>query len=128
MLREQIAETKQPKTTRRKQAGAKKPKTAAVTDPKVGDRKLVEAAVTAAAAAKTALVQRDEAIRAAVAGGTSARQVALAVGFSHPAVRRSSSARPRAERLTPWSGPERAAVSAPVPLPGSPSAPLRLQG
>jgi hypothetical protein len=37
-------------------------------------------------AAKDAVVKRDEAIRKAVKGGASARQVAIAVGLSHPAV------------------------------------------
>jgi hypothetical protein len=36
--------------------------------------------------AKAATVKRDEAIRAAVKGRASARQVAIAVGLSHPAV------------------------------------------
>jgi hypothetical protein len=57
-----------------------------VTQPKVGDSKLLEAAITAAKAAKDAVAKRDQAIRAAVKSGASARQVALAVGLSHPAV------------------------------------------
>jgi hypothetical protein len=57
-----------------------------VTEPKVGDPKRLEAAVTAAKAAKDAAAKRDQAIRAAVKSGTSARQVALAVGLTHPGV------------------------------------------
>jgi hypothetical protein len=49
-------------------------------------RPLLAAAVEAGKAAKAATAKRDEAIRAAVKGGTSARQVAIAVGLSHPAL------------------------------------------
>jgi hypothetical protein len=81
------------KTSTRKPTGSKarQPRTVAaakpkVTEKKVGDQKLLDAAVEAGTAWKAALAKRDEAIRKAVAGGTSARQVAIAVGLTHPAV------------------------------------------
>jgi hypothetical protein len=57
-----------------------------VTEPKVGDRAKLDAAVKAAAAVREAKEKRDSAIKAAVKSGTSARQVAIAVGLTHPAV------------------------------------------
>jgi hypothetical protein len=67
-------------------AKATTPKATPKFEAKVGDPKLFDAAVEAETAWKAAVENRDEAIRKAVAGGTSARQVALAVGLSHPAV------------------------------------------
>jgi hypothetical protein len=57
-----------------------------VTEKKVGDQAKLDAAVEAAGAWREATTQRDAAIKAAVKSGTSARQVALAVGLTHPAV------------------------------------------
>ena len=57
-----------------------------VTEPKVGDQAKLDAAVKAAAAWREAETKRDTAIRAAVKSGTSARQVAMAVGLTHGAV------------------------------------------
>jgi hypothetical protein len=85
------------KTTKRSTAKAtsskRSPRTAtavkakpAAFEKKVGDQKLLDAAVAAAGEWKDALTKRDAAIRAAVKSGTSARQVALAVGLTHPAV------------------------------------------
>jgi hypothetical protein len=51
-----------------------------VFEPKVGDTNALDAAVATTGAWRDALAKRDEAIKAAVKGGTSARQVALAVG------------------------------------------------
>jgi DNA-binding NarL/FixJ family response regulator len=78
-------------STRKATASKAKPRTAVkdapkVTEPKVGDQALLDAAVQAAGAWRDALTKRDEAIKAAVKGGTSARQVAQATGLSHPAV------------------------------------------
>jgi hypothetical protein len=78
-------------STRKPTSKARQPRTVAaakpkVTEKKVGDQKLLDAAVEAGTAWKAAVAKRDAAIRAAVKGGTSARQVALAVGLSHPAV------------------------------------------
>jgi DNA-binding NarL/FixJ family response regulator len=64
-------------------AKAKKP---SPFEAKVGDKTKLTAAVKAADAARKALTERDRAIKAAVKSGTSARQVALAVGLTHPAV------------------------------------------
>jgi hypothetical protein len=83
-----MAIRKTSKTTARK-ATAAKPRTVAKATPfeaKVGDRKLLDVAVEAAGAWRDAAKKRDAAIRAAVKGGTSARQVGLAVGLSHSAV------------------------------------------
>jgi hypothetical protein len=76
------------KTSTRKPTGSKarQPRTVAAAKPKVTEKKLLDAAVEAGTAWKAALAKRDEAIRKAVAGGTSARQVAIAVGLTHPAV------------------------------------------
>ena len=57
-----------------------------VTQPKVGDQAKLDAAVEAAGAWREATTKRDAAIKAAVKSGTSARQVAIAVGLTHPAV------------------------------------------
>jgi hypothetical protein len=72
---------------------ARKPKTAtaakakpAAFEKKVGDQAQLDAAVEAAGAWREAKEKRDDAIRAAVKSGTSARQVAIAVGLTHPAV------------------------------------------
>jgi hypothetical protein len=89
-----MAASKTAKTTARKPtaAKAKRPRTATatakpkVTEPKVGDEKLLAVAVEAAGAWRDAATKRDAAIRAAVKSGTSARQVAKAIGLSHPAV------------------------------------------
>jgi hypothetical protein len=53
---------------------------AAVFEPKVGDTNALDAVVATTGAWRDALAKRDEAIKAAVKAGTSARQVALAVG------------------------------------------------
>jgi hypothetical protein len=57
-----------------------------VTEPKVGDTKSLDAAVEAAAAYRKAGKKRDLAIKKAVRGGTSARQVGLATGLTHSAI------------------------------------------
>jgi hypothetical protein len=93
MAARKTTKTSARKTTARKTTAAKRPRTStaaaakpAVTEPKVGDQKLLDAAVEAAAAWRDAGKKRDVAIRAAVKGGTSARQVALAVGLTHSGV------------------------------------------
>jgi carbonic anhydrase/acetyltransferase-like protein (isoleucine patch superfamily) len=53
---------------------------------KIGDEAKLIAAKDAAAVMREARIERDAAIRAAVKGGTSARQVAIAVGLTHAAV------------------------------------------
>jgi hypothetical protein len=93
--RKTVKKTTSRKPTSRKPTASKarRPRTATATaskpaafEKKVGDEKLLASAVVAATAWKAALAKRDEAIRAAVKSGTSARQVALAVGLTHPAV------------------------------------------
>jgi hypothetical protein len=94
LLLSTMATRKTSKTPARKATTAKaKPKTAtaakakpAAFEKKVGDEKLLAAAVESATASRQAKTKRDEAIRAAVKSGTSARQVAIAVGLTHPAV------------------------------------------
>jgi hypothetical protein len=88
-----MATRKTSKTSTRKTTAAKRPRTAtaakakpAAFEKKVGDQKVLDAAVEAAGAWRDATKKRDVAIRAAVKGGTSARQVAIAVGLTHPAV------------------------------------------
>jgi hypothetical protein len=73
-------------TTKRQAAKPKSAKKAPVFEAKVGDKAKLAAAVKAAAAARKAQADRDKSIVAAVKSGTSARQVALAVGLTHPAV------------------------------------------
>jgi hypothetical protein len=81
------------KTTARKatRSKARQPRTATAAKPaafekKVGDERLLDAAVEAAGAWRDAAKKRDVAIKAAVRGGTSARQVGLATGLSHAAI------------------------------------------
>jgi hypothetical protein len=88
-----MATRKTSKTSTRKTTAAKRPRTAtaaaakpAAFEKKVGDQKVLDAAVEAAGAWRDAAKKRDVAIRAAVKGGTSARQVGLATGLSHAAV------------------------------------------
>ena len=71
------------KTATAKKATAKK---APVFEAKIGDQKSLDAAKAAGEAARKAIAERNTAIVAAVNGGTSARQVALAVGLTHAAV------------------------------------------
>jgi hypothetical protein len=71
-----------PKRARAKTAAKKAPQFEA----RIGDEKLVEAAKRAGDAWREAVAKRNEAIKAAVKGGTSARQVAIAVGLTHAAV------------------------------------------
>jgi hypothetical protein len=79
--------TKKPTAKRATKPSSKRTtKAASVTQPKVGDKRALDAATKAAAAARTAIVTRDAAIVKAVKGGTSARQVALATGLTHPGV------------------------------------------
>jgi hypothetical protein len=59
---------------------------AAVFEPKVGDTNTLDAAVATTGAWREATAKRDAAIRAAVKSRTSARQVALAVALTHPAL------------------------------------------
>jgi hypothetical protein len=96
MATRKTSKTSTRKTTARKTSAAAKPKRArtataaaakpAVTEPKVGDTKALDAAVASTAAWREAGKKRDLAIKKAVAGGTSARQVALAVGLTHSGV------------------------------------------
>lgn len=90
-----MASRKTSKTSTRKATASKarRPRTATATaskpaafEKKVGDQRLLDAAVEAAGAWRDAGKKRDVAIRAAVKGGTSARQVGLATGLSHAAV------------------------------------------
>jgi hypothetical protein len=105
-----MATRKTTKTSTRKTTPKRKPRTAAnaekarrsprmevatakgtktqpkVTEKKVGDQAKLDAAVEAAGAWREATTKRDAAIKAAVKSGTSARQVAIAVGLTHPAV------------------------------------------
>jgi hypothetical protein len=78
--------TKTPAPKRAVRKAQVAPKGAPKFEAKVGDATLVAAAKSAAAGWRTAVEQRDAAIIAAVKGGTSARQVALACGLSHAAV------------------------------------------
>ena len=73
-------------TTKMRTVKPKSAKKAPAFEAKIGDQAKLAAAVKAADAARTALRERDGAIKAAVESGTSARQVALAVGLTHPAV------------------------------------------
>jgi hypothetical protein len=61
-------------------------------EPRIGDPKLLD---EAGKAAKAAAEARDDAIRKAVAGGTSARQVAWRCGSATRPCSRSSSVGPR---------------------------------
>jgi hypothetical protein len=61
---------------------AKKP----VFEARIGDVKTLDAAKAAGEAAKKAIAERNTAIKTAVAGGTSARQVALVLDLTHAAV------------------------------------------
>jgi hypothetical protein len=88
-----MATRKTSKTPARKATTKAKPKTAtaakakpAAFEKKVGDQAKLDAAVKAAGAWREAKEKRDTAIKAAVKSGTSARQVAIAVGLTHPAV------------------------------------------
>jgi hypothetical protein len=80
-------------STRKATTAKRSPRTAVKAAPKpaafekkVGDQALLDAAVEATGAWREAATKRDTAIRAAVKSGSSARQVALAVGLTHPAV------------------------------------------
>jgi hypothetical protein len=80
-------------TTRKATTAKRSPRTAvkdapkpAAFEKKVGDQKTLDAAVEAAASYREAGKKRDAAVKAAVKGGTSARQVGIATGLSHAAV------------------------------------------
>jgi hypothetical protein len=90
---QQMTAARKTKTPARKTTTARKPAAAKAAtkkppgfEAKTGDAKLVEAAKAASVAWRTAVKNRDKAIVAAVKGGASARQVALACDLSHPAV------------------------------------------
>jgi hypothetical protein len=74
------------KTPARKAKTAAAAKKAPVFEARIGDRKSLDAAKAAGEAARKAIAERNTAIVAAVNGGTSARQVAIAVGLTHAAV------------------------------------------
>jgi hypothetical protein len=80
------ASTKQNPSKARSAKTATAAKKAPVFEARIGDQRSLDAAKAAGAAAKAAVQERNRAIVAAVKGGTSARQVAIAVGLTHAAV------------------------------------------
>jgi hypothetical protein len=80
------APTKQNPSKARSAKTAMAGKKVPVFEARIGDQKSLDAAKAAGEAARKAVADRNAAINAAVAGGTSARQVAITVGLTHAAV------------------------------------------